>query len=140
MNEKKYSVSEIKNRIALYREKITKLEDALLTLREVDAILADEPFGGIPTLSNEVPRKNTAAKVNDFKVVIDIIKSSPKDLTTKEIVQAYAKMTDSEVKDVRGFVDVTLNRFKGTLLEKYKVGTMKGSYYKLKVPETVSGT
>jgi len=140
MKEKIYSVSEIKNKIALYREKITKLEEALTILKGVDLLLSDDFEDEVTIVPFVKEPKKIALKTNDFKMVLDIIKSSDKDLTTKEIVEAYAKMTNSEVKDVRGFVDVTLNRFKGTLLEKYKVGTMKGSYYKLKVPETVSGT
>lgn len=137
--EKRYSASEIRDLARQYRDMADQLDSMVEVFDRLDSFSSPITIelGGKELPKNVVSKPVDVVKkiTNDSSIIIDLIKNSSKDLSTSEIIEMYAKKIGATTTDIRGFVDATLNRFKGSKLESYKKGKMRGSYYKIKASD-----
>ena len=133
-----------KEKIAKANAIINKEKESIELLTEaydaIDAMLKsgilDDDDSSKPIVEVISTLSNRKQKKNDIEQIIQIIKYSPKELGTKEIVEQYAERTNSKIEEVRAFVDASLSRLtKDDFLIRSKIVGGRGSSYKLKSPE-----
>lgn len=127
-------ISEKEDQVEKLQEEIAELKTVLVSRAILQKYnLHDDAFSNSQMTIEMVLENQKKPKPNDAEVVKHIIKYSPYNPPTKEIIEQYAERMNSTFEKVRPFVDAALSRLvKEEVLERLDNPNGRGSVYRMK--------